>query len=134
MGEIAPAVSADADANGYTAIHTKLTALQRAAAQLMEHAERVALRMRANARAAVTVADLSAAAQVDARHVAAINEVATSFGRVVGGARRLSSAADTMHQAAGHLKREHQAEYGGVHAAVTASKARQAKPGFYQPQ
>ncbi|CAM5698343.1 Conjugal transfer protein TraB OS=Streptomyces tendae OX=1932 GN=GUR47_38350 PE=4 SV=1 [Streptomyces tendae] len=78
MGEIAPAVSADADANGYTAIHTKLTALQRAAEQLMEHAERVALRMRANARAAVTVADLSAAAQVDARHVALINEVATS--------------------------------------------------------
>ncbi|KES03409.1 hypothetical protein BU52_30695 [Streptomyces toyocaensis] len=134
MGEIAPAVSADGDANGYTAIHTKLTALQRAAAQLMEHAERVAQRMRANANAAVTVADLSAAAQVDARHVAAINEVATSFGRVVGGARRLSGAADSMHQAAGHLRTEHQAEYGGVHAAVTASKARQAKPGFYRPQ
>lgn len=133
MGHIAPAVNADGDANGYIALVSKLVALQVAAAQLLEHAERVAQQMRANADFAVTVAELCAAAEVDARHVGAVGEVGQAFARVVGGCKRLMSAADTMHTAAGHLKREHQAEYGGVHAAVTASRARQAKPGFYRP-
>lgn len=132
MGDIALAVPADGAANGYSGVQAKLAALQRAAAQLMEHADRVAQSMRANAKAAVVVAELSAAAQVDGGHVAAIGEVAGHFGRVAGGARRLSGAADAMHQAAGHVRSEHQAEYGGVHAAVTASRARQAKPGFYR--
>jgi hypothetical protein len=134
VGEITPAVSADADANRYTAIQAKLATLQRAAEQLMEHAERVARRMRANADAAVNVAELSAGAQVDARHVAVIEEVATAFGRAAGGARSLSGAAESMHQAAGHVRHAHEAEYGGIRAAAAASSARQAKPGFYRPQ
>ncbi|MEV0185840.1 hypothetical protein AB0I54_42230 [Streptomyces sp. NPDC050625] len=133
MGQIAPAVGADGAANGYTVLVTKFTALQHAAAQLLEHAEYVAQRMRANADAAVTVAELCAAAEVDPRHVAGVADVGEAFGRVVGGCKRLMSAADSMHQAAGHLKSEHQAEYGGIHAAATASNARQAKPGFYRP-
>jgi ABC-type transporter Mla MlaB component len=132
VGEIVPAVAADGAANGFDAVQAKLAALERAAAQLNEHAERVAQRMRANAKAATTVADLSAAAQVDGRHVAAIAEVAGHFARVAGGALRLSGAAESMHQAAGHLRSAHRAEYGGVHAAVAASRARQAKPGFYR--
>ncbi|MGW2770142.1 hypothetical protein [Streptomyces sp. NPDC001275] len=133
MGQIAPAMSADGAANGYTALVTKFTALQKATAQLMEQAEVLAQHMRANADAAVTVADLCAAAEVDPRHVAAVADIGEAFGQVVGGCKRLVSAADQMHQAAGHLKSVHQAEYGGIHAAATASRARQAKPGFYRP-
>ncbi|MFH8939558.1 hypothetical protein [Streptomyces griseosporeus] len=132
MGEIAPAVGADGANNGYTALVTKFTALQNAAAQLLERAEHLAQRMRANADAAVTVADLCAAAEVDSRHVAAIADVSEGFGRVVGGSKRLMGVADAMYTAADDLKTEHQAEYGGVHAAATASKARQARPGFYR--
>jgi hypothetical protein len=134
VGEIALSVPADGDSNGFSAVQLKLAALQRAAAQLQEHAERVAQRMRANAKTAATVADLSAAAQVDGRHVTAIAEVAGHFRRVAGGARGLSGTADTMHQAAGHVRSEHRAEYGGVQASVAASRARQAKPGFYRQQ
>ncbi|UXY24986.1 hypothetical protein N8I84_41885 (plasmid) [Streptomyces cynarae] len=133
MGQIAPAVGADGAANGYTALVAKFTALQHAAAQLLEEAEHVAQRMRDNANAAVTVAELCAAAEVDPHHVAAVADVGEAFGRVVGGCKQLQSAAESMHQAAGHLKDEHQAEYGGIHAAATSSKARQAKPGFYRP-
>ncbi|WP_432101221.1 hypothetical protein [Streptomyces sp. WAC 04229] len=133
MGHIAPAVNADGASNGYVALVSKLVALQVAAAQLLEHAERVAQQMRANADFAVTVAEFCAAAEVDPRHVGTVDEVGRAFARVVGGCKRLMSSADTMHAAAGHLKSEHQAEYGGVHAAATASRARQAKPGFYRP-
>ncbi|MEU5713985.1 hypothetical protein [Streptomyces flaveolus] len=133
MGQIAPAVGADGVNNGYVALVTKFTALQHAAAVLLEEAERLAQRMRANADAAVTVADLCAVAEVDGVHVAAVADIGEAFGRVVGGCKRVMSAADQVHTAAGHLKTEHQAEYGGIHAAVTASGVRQAKPGFYQP-
>lgn len=134
MGQLAPAVGADGVNNGYTALVAKFTALQTAATGLLEEAERLAQRMRANADAAVTVADLSAAAHVDARHVAAVADVGAAFGRVVGGCKQLMGAAEAMHTAASHLKAEHQAEYGAIHAAVTASRARQAAPGFYRPQ
>ncbi|MFD5572755.1 hypothetical protein [Streptomyces cadmiisoli] len=132
MGKIAPAVSADGANNGYTALVTKFTALQHAAAVLLEEAERLAQRMRVNADAAVTVADLCAAAQVDDVHVAAVADVGEAFGRVVAGCKRLMGAADDLHTAAGHLKTEHQAEYGGIHEAVTTSGVRQALPGFYR--
>jgi hypothetical protein len=132
MGQIASPVGADGAANGYTALIAKFTALQKAAAGLMEEAELVAQRMRHNADAATAVADLSAAAHVDGVHVAAIADVGHAFAMVAGGCKHMMSAADTMHTAAGHLKHEHQAEYGPIHAAVTASRARQAKPGFYR--
>ncbi|MFF4918874.1 hypothetical protein [Streptomyces tendae] len=134
MGDIALSVAADGNANGFSAVQAKLAALQRTAVQLHEHAERVAQRMRANAKTAAAGADLSAAAQVDGRHVSAIEEVAAHFGRVARGARGLSGSADAMHRAAGRVRSEHRAEYGGVQAAVTASRARQAKPGFYRQQ
>ncbi|MCX4920274.1 hypothetical protein OG458_42730 (plasmid) [Streptomyces sp. NBC_01281] len=133
MGEIAPAVAADGAANGYLSIVTKFTALQKAAAGLFEHAEQIAQRMRANADSAVVVAELCAAAEADARHVAAVAEVGEAFGQVVGGCKRLLSSAEQTHQAATDVKAAHQAEYGPVHAAATASRARQAKPGFYRP-
>lgn len=132
MGQIASPVGADGAANGYIALTAKFTVLQKAAANLMEEAELVAQRMRRNADAATAVADMSAAAHVDGVHVAAIADVGQAFAMVVGGCKRMMSAADTMHTAAGHLKHEHQAEYGPIHAAVTASRARQAKPGFYR--
>lgn len=132
MGQNASPVGADGAANGYTALTAKFTVLQKAAADLMEEAELVAQRMRRNADTATAVADLSAAAHVDGVHVAAIADVGHAFAMVAGGCTRMMSAADTMHTTAGHLKHEHQAEYGPIHAAVTASRARQAKPGFYR--
>jgi hypothetical protein len=132
MGYNGPAIGADGANNGYTTLHTKFTALQKAAAGLMEEAELVAQRMRANADASVTVADLCAGADVDPVHVAAIADIGEAFGRTVGGCKQLLAAADFVHQAAGHLKTQHQAEYGGIHAAAAASRARQARPGFYQ--
>ncbi|MFF3516564.1 hypothetical protein [Streptomyces sp. NPDC002573] len=132
MGHPAPAIGADGANNGYIALVTKFTALQKAAAGLMEEAELVAQRMRRNADAAVTVADLCASADVDPTHVAALADIGEAFGRTVGGCKQLLAAADLMHQAASHLKTQHQAEYGGIHAAATASRARQARPGFYQ--
>ncbi|UXY40515.1 hypothetical protein [Streptomyces albidocamelliae] len=131
MGQIAP-VGDDGDANGYMGLATKFTALQTTAAHLLEHAELIAQRMRANAATAVRVAELSAAAEVDPAHVAAVTDVAGAFGRVVGGCKNLMGAVDGVHQAAGNLKAEHRAEYGAIHDAATASKARQARPGFYQ--
>ncbi|MFD5430358.1 conjugal transfer protein TraB [Streptomyces sp. NPDC127084] len=133
MGETAPAVGADGAANGFTALTAKFTALQRAAGALVEEAERLAVRMRANANAAVELADLNAAAEVDPRHIARTADIGEAFGRVVGGCKALQGAADTVHTAAGNVKAAHQAEYGPTHAAVTASRARQAKPGFYRP-
>ncbi|WRZ96406.1 hypothetical protein OHB54_46515 (plasmid) [Streptomyces sp. NBC_01007] len=133
MGEIAPAVAADGAANGYLTIVTKFTALQKAAAGLFEHAEQLAQRMRANADSAVVVAELCAVAEADDRHVAAVAEVGEAFGQAVGGCKRLLSSAEQTHQAAAEVKAAHQAEYGPVHAAATASRARQAKPGFYRP-
>src|SRR5436190_4295498 len=128
-----PAVGSDGAANGYAALGAKLKALQSAAGELMEQAGQVAQRMRANAEAAVSVAELCAAAEVDPKHVAAVADVGEAFGRAVGGCKRLMGAADQVHQAAGHLKSEHRAEYGGIHAAATSSPARQARPGFYRP-
>ncbi|MGA5207929.1 hypothetical protein [Streptomyces variegatus] len=132
MGQSTSPVGADGAANGYTALIAKFTALQKTAASLVEETDLVAQRMQRNADAAIAVADLSAAAHVDGVHVAAIVDVGNAFAKVVGGCKHMMSAADTMHTAAGHLKHEHQAEYGPIHAAVTASRARQAKPGFYQ--
>ncbi|MFI1004929.1 hypothetical protein ACIP10_36115 [Streptomyces galbus] len=132
MGQSTSLVGADGAANGYVALTAKFTALQHAAGGLLEEAELVAQRMRRNAATATAVADLSAAAHVDGVHVAAIADVGLAFAVVVGGCKRMMSVADTMHTSAGHLKQEHQAEYGPIHAAVTASRARQAKPGFYQ--
>ncbi|MFD9007434.1 hypothetical protein ACFV0T_42040, partial [Streptomyces sp. NPDC059582] len=60
----------------------------------------------------------------------AVADVGEAFGRVVGGCKRLTGAADRAHRAAGHLRSEHQAEYGRINTAMTSSKARQAKPGF----
>ncbi|MEU0054671.1 hypothetical protein [Streptomyces sp. NPDC006309] len=131
MGQIAP-VGADGANNGYTAISAKFLALQKAAAGLLEEAEHLALRMRVNADAATAVSDLCAMAQADSRHVATVAAVGTAFSRVVNGCTALMGAADAMHTAAGHLRTEHQTEYGGIHAAATASRARQAAPGFYR--
>ena len=133
MGETAPAVSADGAANGFTALTVKFSALQRASGALMEEAERLAVRMRTNANAAIEVADLTGAAEADPRHVARIADIGEAFGRVVGGCKQLQGAADAVHTATGSLKAAHQAEYGPTHAAVTTSRARQAKPGFYRP-
>ncbi|MFD5814747.1 hypothetical protein [Streptomyces sp. NPDC127038] len=133
MGEIASAVAADGAANGYQAVGAKFTALQSAAADLFEHAERLAQRMRANANAALTVAELCAAAEADPRHVAAVAEVGAAFGQVSGECTRLVCSAEQTHQATADVQAAHQAEYGAVHEAATASKARQAKPGFYRP-
>jgi hypothetical protein len=132
MGEITSAAGSEGAANGYTALAAKLQAMQQAADALLEQAEQVASRMRRNANAAVTLADLCAAAEVDPRHVAAIGDVSLAFGRVAGGGRRVASAAETVGQAAGHLRAQHRVEYGGIHAAAAASRVRQAKPGFYR--
>ncbi|WP_333741963.1 hypothetical protein [Streptomyces sp. IBSBF 2806] len=131
MGQLAP-IGADGANNGYLAANAKFTALQKAAAGLLEEAERLALRMRVNADIATAVSDLCAAAQVDTRHVAHVAAVGAAFARVVNGCAGLMGAADAMHIAAGHLKTEHEREYGGIHAAATASRARQAAPGFYR--
>ncbi|GGU66495.1 hypothetical protein [Streptomyces daghestanicus] len=132
MSRIVSTVAGDGANNGYTALVAKFTALQHAASALLEEAERMAHRMRANADAAVTVADLCAAAEVDSRHVAAVADISVAFSRVAGGYQQVMSTADTLHTAAGRLKSEHRAEYGGIHAAATSSRAKQAKPGFYQ--
>lgn len=132
MSEIAPAAGSEGAANGYTALAAKLRAAQKRADALMEQAEQVAQRMRRNAKAAVMLAELCAAAEVDPRHVAAIGDVSLAFGRVAGGGRQVAAAAETVGQATGHLRAQHQAEYGGIHAAALASRARQAKPGFYR--
>ncbi|MFD9029034.1 conjugal transfer protein TraB [Streptomyces parvulus] len=125
-------IGMEGDSNGYLALVAKFRALRKAASGLMEESERLAQRMRGNANTAIQLADLSAAAQVDAQHVTTIEDIAAAFGSVAGRCTRLVGAADVMHTAAGHLHHEHQAEYGGIHAAVTSSRARQAKPGFYQ--
>ncbi|MGW0143644.1 conjugal transfer protein TraB [Streptomyces calvus] len=132
--EIAPTVGADGADNGYTALVAKFTVLQNAAAALLAEAERLSVRMRANATAATVVSELCAAAEVDARHVANVAEVGAAFGRVANGCTGLMGAADTLHTTVGRLKTEHQAEYGGIHEAVAASGVRQARPGFYRPQ
>ncbi|MFJ9931372.1 hypothetical protein ACIRU5_35810 [Streptomyces misionensis] len=133
MANNAPAIGADGAANGFSAVEAKLAALQKAAIGLQEETGVLVKQMRVNANAALKVAELSAAAEVDSRHVAAVVEIGAAFARVVGGCKVLIAAADTVHQATGHLRAEHKAEYGGIHAAVTASRARQAKPGFYRP-
>uniref|UniRef100_UPI003F49A295 hypothetical protein n=1 Tax=Streptomyces achromogenes TaxID=67255 RepID=UPI003F49A295 len=132
MVQIAPAAGADGAGNGYTALDRKFTVLQQAAAALQEEAERTAQRMRANADAAVTVADLCAAAEVDGVHVAAVADIGAEFAKVAGSYKQVMSAADTLHTAAGHLRSEHQAEYGGIYEAVAVSGVRQARPAFYQ--
>ncbi|MGW5497733.1 hypothetical protein [Streptomyces olivaceoviridis] len=132
MGQTVPAIDADGAGNGYTALVAKFTALQNAAAGLLAEAERLSLRMRANAGAATAVSDMCALAEVDARHVAAVGAVGEAFGRVVRGYKGLMGAAETLHSAVGRLKNEHQAEYGGIYEAVAASGVRQARPGFYQ--
>ncbi|MFE6357533.1 conjugal transfer protein TraB [Streptomyces rochei] len=133
MGQIAPALGADGADNGYAALVAKFTILQSAAANLLAEAERLSLQMRVNADAATAVSDLCAVAEVDARHVATVATIGAAFGRVVTGCTGLMGAADTLHTAVGHLKAEHQAEYGGIYEAVAASGVRQAKPGFYRP-
>ncbi|MGK5497550.1 hypothetical protein [Streptomyces sp. URMC 125] len=132
MGEITPAAESEGAANGYTALAAKLQAMQQAADALLEQAEQVASRMRRNANAAVTLADLCAAAEVDPRHVAVIGDVSLAFGRVAGGGRQVAAASEAVSEAAGHLRAQHRVEYGGIHAAAAASRARQAKPGFYR--
>lgn len=132
MNETAPALSTDAENNGYTAVQTKLATLQRTTEQLMEHAERVAARMRANAETAARVSDLSAAAEVDPVHLAALHDITDAFTQASSGARGLTSAAESMHIAAGLMRTSHEWEYGGIYEAAAASRARQAKPGFYQ--
>lgn len=131
MSEITPAVGSDGS-NGYSGLQAKLQALQAAADALRERAEQVAARMRRNGESAATLADLCAAAEVDPRRVAAVQDISGAYGRTAGGAVRLTSAADVMGQAAGHLKSRHAAEYGGIQAAMAAAPGRQAKPGFYR--
>ncbi|MCX4971008.1 hypothetical protein OHA98_41070 [Streptomyces sp. NBC_00654] len=127
-----PAVGSDGENNGYKALRAKLTRLQNAADRLREEAEGVALRMKRNAKFAAVVADMCAAAEVDARHLTAIGGVSRAFGRCTAHGLRVAGAADRISQAAGRAKTVHQAQYGGIHAAVQATKARQAKPGFYR--
>ncbi|WP_060886742.1 hypothetical protein [Streptomyces caniscabiei] len=127
-----PAVGADGASNGYQALQAKLTALKAAADQLRQEAELKALRTKRNSDFADVVSDLSAAAEVDGNHIAAINEVAAAFARAAGSGMRVAAAADNVRLATEQLKSVHQAQYGRVQAAVTASKARQAKPGFYR--
>ncbi|MEU3038115.1 hypothetical protein [Streptomyces griseoaurantiacus] len=126
------ATGAEGEGNGYLALGAKLKVLQMAAEQLLEEAEQHAHRMKNNADAAVQLADLCAAAEVDAKHVAAVADIAEAFGRVVGDARQVSATAYEVSEAAGHARTQHQAAYGGIHAAVSVSGARQARPGFYR--
>ncbi|GAA3163651.1 hypothetical protein [Streptomyces ramulosus] len=127
-----PSTRADGAGNGYQALQAKLKRLQGAADQLSEQVGYAAQRMKRNSSAADTVADMSAAAQADSRHVAAIGDVADAFGQVAVRGRRVVAAADGVSQAAGQLRSTHQNTYGGIQAAVTSSRARQAKPGFYR--
>ncbi|MGK3110598.1 hypothetical protein [Streptomyces sp. WAC05858] len=132
MSSNLPAVGSEGAANGYQALQAKLKQLKGAADQLMEEAEQLAQRMRRNSNFAGTVADMTAAAEAEPRHVAAIGDVSEAFGRCVGGGRRVLAAAEGISNAAGQMKTTHQSQYGGIHAAVTSSRARQARPGFYR--
>ncbi|WP_055714039.1 hypothetical protein, partial [Streptomyces torulosus] len=126
------AVGSDGAANGYQALQAKLTALKAAAEQLTEEALLKAQRTKRNADFADIVTDLSAAAAVDPRHLAVLGEVGAAFRRAAGSGGSVAAAADGVRLATAQLKSVHQAQYGGIHAAVNASKARQAKPGFYR--
>lgn len=128
-----PAVNADGASNGYTAIQEKFRRLQMATDLLSERAETLAARMQRNAQGAVDLAEMCATAEVDARHVAKVGEIATVLAQVALSARGVQSAADRVGTATRHVAAEHQGEYGPVHAAATASPVRQARPGFYQP-
>lgn len=130
MSEFAPALHADGASNGYTSLAAKLKALQEAADALQDHAQLVKARMRRNADSAADWADLCAAADIDERHTGAIGDVSAAFARVAGGGARLVSAADVLGHAAGHLKAQHQAEYGGLHEVASTSRVRPPKPGF----
>ncbi|MFE2829002.1 hypothetical protein [Streptomyces sp. NPDC059271] len=105
---------------------------RKAAAGPFEHAEQITQRVWANTDSAIAIAELCATEEADARHVAAVSEDGEAFGQVVGGCKHLPSSAEHTHQAATDVEAAHQAEFGPVHAATT-SKAREAKPGFYQP-
>ncbi len=131
-GAAASQVAADGAGNGYIGLIAKFNILQKAATALAEEAELVADRMRDAAGVAVRLADLSVEAQVDARHVAAIADISEAFARTVGGVKAVMAAADDMQQAAANVKETHRSEHGGMHAASVSSRARQAKPGFYQ--
>ncbi|MFG2451025.1 hypothetical protein ACGFSG_16725 [Streptomyces sp. NPDC048512] len=77
----------------------------KAAAGLFEHAEQITQRVRANTDSAI--AELCAAEEADARHVAAVSEGGEAFGQVVGGCKHLPSSAEHTHQAATDVKAAH---------------------------
>lgn len=131
MSDITPTINAEGS-NGYSGLQAKLGRLQQTADALAERATAVQARMQRNADAAAGLGDMCTAAEVDPVHTAAIGEIATAYTQVAAGGVRLASAAEAMGQAAGHLRAQHQAEYGGVQAAAAASPVRQAKPGFYR--
>lgn len=138
MGEIAPtagaasSIAADGAGNGYTALQAKMTKLQKAAAALQAQAERIQSRMKANARAANTVSEQCAQAEVAPVHVGAIADVAAAFGRTASSSASVVDAADRLDTAASGVKSAHRAQYGGIYAANAVSGVRMAKPGFYQ--
>jgi len=101
------------------------------AVHAQEFVTAMVVRMRRTAQLAVTVAEMSAAAEVDAHEVGQVLEVAGALAGVAASAAALASQADALAHAAAHARAEHKAEYGGVYEAVQAVGV-QAKPGFYQ--
>lgn len=135
MSELVPVdtgtVALTGDAAGFLALQAELEKLAQQAEQLQEMARQIARRMHRNADLAGMTAEQSRAAEVAAKHVTQVFEVATALDGCAAGANKLASQADAMAATARAVKAAHKAEYGGIYEADKASAVPMAKPGFY---
>lgn len=134
-GELVPVgtgtVAVSGDAAGFLALQQELEDLAQQAEELQEMAGQIARKMHHNAELASTTAEQTAAAEVAARHVAQVQEVASALDAAATGAKALAAKGDAMAAAARAVKAAHHAEYGGIYEADKASPVPMAKPGFY---
>jgi hypothetical protein len=134
-GELVPAntgqVALAGDAAGFLALQHELEQLAQQAEALQEMAGQIARQMHGNADLAGVTAEQSAAAEVAAKHVVQVFEVASALDACTAGARQLASQADAMAAQARAVKAAHKAEYRGIYEADKASPVPMAKPGFY---
>jgi hypothetical protein len=110
----------------------RMTTLTGAALALKEGLWLLKARMESDAADADRLAEQSAAAEVEPRFVALINEAGTALRKVADASGDLAGAADAVEANARAFGDAHEAEYRGVYEAVQASGVQQAKAGFYR--
>ncbi|NUS43142.1 MAG: conjugal transfer protein TraB [Mycobacteriaceae bacterium] len=134
-GELVPVgtgtVALSGDAAGFHAWQAGLDELAQQAEELQELAGQIARKMHSNAELASMTAEQTAAAEVAARHVAQVYEVASALDACAAKAKKVASMGDAMAVTARAAIAAHNAEYRGIYEADKASPVPMAKPGFY---